>query len=88
MARRPRKPNLEIEVVSVPDPDHEEHLNGMLKVLADALADRLIAQARQQVADEVGVRPEELDRTRPQRLNLEEELGDSMSNRKTGPNRS
>jgi len=74
MARRPRKPNLEIEVVYVPDPDYEEHLNGALNVLADALAERLIAKARQQVADELGVRPEQLGRARNQRIDLEEEL--------------
>ena len=70
MARQPRKPNLEIEVVYVPGPDYEEHLNGALDVLADALAERLIAKARQQVADELGVRPEELVRDR-QQLDLE-----------------
>ena len=74
MARRPRKPNLEIEVVYVPDPDYEEHLNGALNVLADALAERLIAKARQQVADELGVRPEQLGRAQTQRIDLEEEL--------------
>ena len=74
MARRPRKPNLEIEVVYVPDPNYDEHLNGALNVLADALAERLIAKARQQVADERGVPPEQLGRAQTQRIDLEEEL--------------
>ena len=74
MARRPRKPNLEIEVVYVPDPDYDEHLNGALNVLADALAERLIAKARQQVADELGIRLEQLGRAQTERIDLEEEL--------------
>ena len=76
MARRPRQPNLKIEVVYVPDPDYDEHLNGALSVLADALAERLIAKARQQVADELGLHPEQLMRegTPSALLDVEEEL--------------
>ena len=56
------KPRLRIEVVPVPTEDAHRALEGCLNVLADALAERLIAKARAAVAAELGVGEDGIDR--------------------------
>ena len=56
------KPRLHIEVVPLPRPDADRELDAALDLLASALADLSIAQARAEVAVELGVAPETLDR--------------------------
>ena len=55
------KPRLRIEVVPSPTPTAMADLDAALDVLADALADRFIRLAREQVAAELGVDAETLD---------------------------
>ncbi len=56
----PKMPNLQI--VTEPAADAEREVAMALDALADALADRLIARARHEVAVERGVAEEEIDR--------------------------
>ena len=56
------KKKLTIEVVPVPTEEAHQAMEGMLGVLADALAERLIARARAAVARELGVEASELER--------------------------
>lgn len=56
------KPRLRIEVVPSPTPTAMADLDAALDVLADALADRFIRMAREQVAAELGVDADTLDR--------------------------
>ncbi len=56
------KPRLRIEVVPLPTPNAQRELDACLDVLADALADRLIAQARADIAQELGVDEARIDR--------------------------
>lgn len=55
------KPRLRIEVVPLPTPTAEADLDAALDVLADALAERLVRMAREQVAAELGMDPDTLD---------------------------
>lgn len=56
------KPRLHIEVVPLRRHDADRELDASLDLLASALADLCIAQARAEVAAELGVAPETLDR--------------------------
>lgn len=56
------KPRLRIEVVPVPSEDAHRAQQGFLNVLADALAERLIAKARAEIAAELGVDESRIDR--------------------------
>jgi|MDTD01.3.fsa_nt_gb hypothetical protein len=56
------KPRLRIEVVPFPTPTAQADLDAALDVLADALADRFIRMAREQIAAEIGVEAESIDR--------------------------
>ena len=56
------KPRLRIEVVPFPTPTAMADLDAALDVLADALADRFIRMAREQVAAELGVDAESINR--------------------------
>lgn len=56
------KPRLRIEVVPVSTEDAQRALEGFLNVLADALAERLIAKARAEIAAELGVDEAGIDR--------------------------
>lgn len=58
------KPRLRIEVTTVPTADYERLLDEALDALADALAERFIARARAQVAAELGVDEDQIDRER------------------------
>jgi len=55
------KPHWTLEVIRQPHPDGEREAQGALEALAEALADRLISQARQAVARERGVAEEAID---------------------------
>ena len=54
--------SLHIEVVREPHPEAEREAARALDALADALADRLIGLARQEVAGERGLAEEVIDR--------------------------
>ena len=56
------KTKLQVEVIPVVTADGKDALDALLDVLADAIAVRCIEQARQEVAEELGVPPESLDR--------------------------
>ena len=56
------KPKLRIKVVPVPTEDAHRAHAGFLNVLADALAERLVARARAAVAAELGVDEAGIDR--------------------------
>ncbi len=56
------KPRLRIEVVPFATPTAMADLDAALDVLADALADRFIRMAREQVAAELGVDAETINR--------------------------
>jgi hypothetical protein len=56
------KQRLRIEVVPAPTPDAQRELDACLDVLAEALADRLIDQARAAIAQELGVDEARIDR--------------------------
>ena len=56
------KSRLRIEVIPFPTPDALRDQDACLDVLADALADRLIARARAGVAREMGVDARKIDR--------------------------
>lgn len=58
----PVKSRLRVEVVPLPNPDAARGLDAVLDLLAAALAERCIVQARAEVAAELGVVPETLDR--------------------------
>jgi len=53
---------LHIEVIRKPHPDAEREAALAVEILADALADQLIARARREVASERGVAEEDIDR--------------------------
>ena len=56
------KPRLQIRVVRRPHPNAEREIDQALDVIAEAIADRLIARARRDVARERGVAEEAIDR--------------------------
>lgn len=58
------KSRLTIEVTTVPTADYDRLLDEALDALADALAERFIANARAQVAARLGVSPDSIDRER------------------------
>lgn len=58
------KPRLQVEVIPVPTADYERLVDEALDALADALAEQFIAKARAQVAAELGVDPDDIDRER------------------------
>lgn len=59
---RPQRQPLTIRVVHVPDPDAAATFDRVLDLLADALADLAIAEARAEVAARLGVDPERINR--------------------------
>ncbi len=75
MGRRSRVPKLRVEVVCVPDPDYYRNLDKVLNILADAFADKLIAEARAEVAAELGIPEDQLMKGRGlPRVDVEQEL--------------
>lgn len=58
----PRHPNLTIVAVPHPVEDYYEQLDAALDILADALAEKFIEQARREVAAELGIDPDQLPR--------------------------
>ena len=56
------KPRLRITVTSIPTADYERLRSEAMDALADALAELFITQAREEVAAELGVAPEQIDR--------------------------
>ncbi len=70
------KPRLRFEVVALPTADAEQQFDACLDMLADALADRLIARARASIAAELGVDEDRIDReTARQKPLIEPGLG-------------
>ena len=61
MPRVKRKP-LSIRLVPVPREEAERNLREAVELLADALADQILAEARAEVAAELGRAPAQLDR--------------------------
>ena len=61
-----RRTQLTARVVLVPHPRAEEHRRAAIQLLARALADKVIAEARAEVAAELGVSPDSIDRERGQ----------------------
>ena len=61
MPRVKRKP-LSIHLVPVPREEAERNLREAVELLADALADQILAEARAEVAAELGREPTQLDR--------------------------
>ena len=53
MARK--RPELDVQITSRPDPRVDDELDGVLEVLAEAFADLLIDRARADVAQELGI---------------------------------
>lgn len=61
----PRKtPRLRVVVTPIPTEDAQRAWDEALDAFAEAMADRLIAQARAEVAAELGVDPDAIDRER------------------------
>ena len=60
------KPHLTLDVIRQPHPDAERDADRALDELAEGLADRLIARARQDVARERGVAEDVIDREHEQ----------------------
>lgn len=58
------KPNLTIRAIAVPAEDARRSFRHAIGLLADALADAAIAEARAQVAAELGAAPDAIDRER------------------------
>ena len=56
-----RRQRSRLEVVRQPHPDAEREAQGALEALAEALADRVIGQARLAVARELGLDEEAID---------------------------
>ena len=56
------KPRVTLDVIRQPHPDAEREADRALDDLAEGLADRLIARARQAVAHERGLAEEAIDR--------------------------
>ncbi len=59
---RPRRNTLTVRIVEVHDPNAAETRDRILDLLADALADIAIQEAREEVAARLGVTPESIDR--------------------------
>ena len=59
---RPRRNTLTVRIVEVHDPNAAETRDRILDLLADALADIAIQEAREEVAARLGVPPERIDR--------------------------
>lgn len=72
---RPKRQPLTVRVVYVHDPHAKEEFDRVLDLLADAIADLAIAEARAEVAARLGITPEEVrDRREPPHLRLRDEL--------------
>jgi len=56
------KPRLTFRAIPVPREDAERRLRHACSLLAEGLADLFIAEARAEVADELGLEPERVDR--------------------------
>jgi hypothetical protein len=67
------KGQLPIEIISEQCIEVERDLPDMLDALAEALADQFIAQARQEVAEKLGVKEETLHQE-PDKINLDETM--------------
>lgn len=59
---RPRRQPLTVRVVHVPDPDADASFDRVLDLLADAIADLAIAEARAEVASRLGVDADRINR--------------------------
>jgi hypothetical protein len=62
MPAKPFRPTLTVRVVYVADPDAHAARERSLDILADALADLAIAEARAEVAQRLGKSEETIDR--------------------------
>ncbi len=58
------KPRLSYRAIPVPRADAEERLQRAISLLAEGLAEVCIRKAREEVADELGLAPEQIDRER------------------------
>lgn len=63
---RPKRQPLSVRVVYVHDPDADATFDRVLDLLADAIADLAIAEARAEVAARLGVDPETINREQGQ----------------------
>ena len=63
---RPKRQPLSIRVVHVHDPDADAAFHRVLDLLADAIADLAIDEARAEVAARLGLAPERIDREQGQ----------------------
>lgn len=59
-----RRTKLSARVVLVPHPDADAHRKAAIQLLARALADKVIAEARESLAAELGVSASSIDRER------------------------
>ena len=59
---RPKRHALTVRVVAVHDPDADTTFDRVLDLLADAIADIAIQDARAEVASRLGVTPQRIDR--------------------------
>lgn len=59
-----RRPQLTARIVLVPHAQAEEHRRAAVQLLARALADKVITDARAEVAARLGVSPDSIDRER------------------------
>lgn len=55
---------LRVEIVGVPCPDYQRRKQECIRLIADVLADQLIAKARAEVAAELGLTEDAIDRER------------------------
>jgi hypothetical protein len=77
-----------VRVEYVDDPHAKETFDRVLDLLADAIADLAIAEARAEVAARLGITPEELrDRREPPHLRLRDELDQSGERRPSSRSR-